>query len=248
MLFRYSVAMRRIFIADAHLQQEQDENYQDMLRFLSGLRGTTSTLYIMGDFFEFWIGYPTVVFPHYVPLLEVLRELHASGTEIIYFEGNHDFHMGPFFIDTLRARVLPGPADFMLDGRKAYLCHGDEVNNADIPYRLLRALFHSPVVRWLTHVVPPVVPNLIAERLGRKGRQNLRCKGENPAGRDILRGFAAKRFAEGYDMVISGHFHQPYIEQLPGFPGKQLVSLGDWATRWSYAEMVDGEITLHTFT
>ncbi|MSM41148.1 MAG: UDP-2,3-diacylglucosamine diphosphatase [Geobacter sp.] len=239
--------MRSLFIADAHLERESDPAYRAMLRFLAESRGTTGTLYILGDFFEFWIGYPTVPFTHYLPVLEALRQLADSGTAIVFFEGNHDFHMGPFFTDTLRARVFPGPAAMTLDGRRAYLCHGDQVNAKDIPSRLLRGILHSPLTRWLTHVVPPGVAGTIAERMGRSGRQNLHYKGENPACRTILRDFAAQRFADGYELVITGHFHLPFTEPAPDGSGKLLVSLGDWATRLSYAEMVDGEITLQTF-
>jgi len=109
--------MRKVFIADAHLRSPEDENYRKLLLFLAGLRGTTDTLFIMGDLFEFWIGYRHPPFTHYFPVLEQLRRLTESGTRIIYFEGNHDFHMGPFFKETLQARVYRGPAIIDLDGK-----------------------------------------------------------------------------------------------------------------------------------
>ncbi|MRR35913.1 UDP-2,3-diacylglucosamine diphosphatase, partial [bacterium] len=102
--------MRAIFIADAHLRHEGDQNYRLLMEFLAGLRGAVDTLFILGDLFEFWIGYETVPFTHYLPILDRLKELAESGTEIVYLEGNHDFHMGPFFTETLGARVYPGPA------------------------------------------------------------------------------------------------------------------------------------------
>ncbi len=86
---RYSTPMRTLFLADAHLRQEADDNYRLLMRFLAGLRGETETLYILGDLFDFWIGYPRSAFPHYLPLLEALEELRRSGTRIVYLEGNH---------------------------------------------------------------------------------------------------------------------------------------------------------------
>ena len=50
--------MRAIFLADAHLVAEADINYVRMLRFLKGLEGDVDTLYIMGDLFDFWLGFP----------------------------------------------------------------------------------------------------------------------------------------------------------------------------------------------
>lgn len=218
-----------------------------MLGFLEELCGCTETLYIMGDFFEFWIGYPEVPFTHYLPVLEALHKLRSAGTAIVYFEGNHDFHMGPFFTETLGATVFPGPADLTIAGKRCYLCHGDQANPADVPYRLLRMLFHSSFTRWLTKVLPPSVACTIAERMGRKGRNHLHLKGENPAVRPILRKHAAIQFENGYDVVVSGHFHLPFIEIVPGPREKRLVSIGAWASGLQYAELVDSEIVLKAY-
>ena len=109
--------MRKVFIADAHLRQPADDNYRRLLRFLDGLRGTADTLFVLGDLFEFWIGYRSPPFTHYFPVLEQLRLLKESGTAIVYFEGNHDFHMGPFFTETLGATVHKGPAIVDIGGR-----------------------------------------------------------------------------------------------------------------------------------
>jgi UDP-2,3-diacylglucosamine hydrolase len=240
--------MRTIFIADAHLQHQNDPPYQAMLRFLSEITGNCSTLYIMGDFFEFWLGYPkTIPYTHYLPLLDALHLLHREGARIVYFEGNHDFHMGPYFTKTLQAEVFPGPASLRINGQNAFLCHGDQANPDDIPYKILRAIFHSALTGWLPNIVPPSVPNYIAERMGRKGRTNIKAKGENPEHRKILRKYANEQFAKGYDLVIAGHFHLPFIENPAEYPEKQLISLGDWATRLSYAELVEGEIIIRNF-
>jgi UDP-2,3-diacylglucosamine hydrolase len=239
--------MRTLFIADAHLHHEGDDSYRAMLRFLSGLHNNTGTLFILGDFFEFWIGYRKNPFTHYLPVLEALRQLHESGTSIVYFEGNHDFHMGPFFTETLHAQVYPGSATIEHSGKQIHLCHGDQLNPADIPYRLLRAIFHSRITKWLTHVVPPWVASAIAERMGRKGRENLHAKRGNPDCQRLLRAYAAPHFTAGCDLVVAGHFHLPFCESAPDNRAGLMVSLGDWATRLSYAELENGTITLKTF-
>jgi UDP-2,3-diacylglucosamine hydrolase len=240
--------MRTIFIADAHLQNPDDIRYREMLRFLEELSGSTETLYIMGDFFEFWLGYPENPFPHYQPVLDALQRLHTSGTRIIFFEGNHDFHMGTFFTETLEATVFPGPAALEIAGVRTFLCHGDQANPSDIPYRLLRLVFHSSFTRWLSNVLPPWVACEIAERMGRKGREYLQHKGENPEYLKILEKHAAGRFAEGFDRVISGHFHIPFTKTYPVTPPKQLISLGAWAADLHYAELTGDEIFLKTFS
>ena len=67
--------MRKVFIADAHLRNADDPNYAKLLAFLRNCRGTTDTLFILGDLFEFWIGYRHPPFTHYYPVLDQLRQL-----------------------------------------------------------------------------------------------------------------------------------------------------------------------------
>ena len=246
--FSYIVsAMRNIFIADAHLRSPDDHNYRMLLEFLATLRGSTDTLFILGDLFEFWIGHRSVPYRHYLPVLDALQDLQVNGTEIVYFEGNHDFHMGPFFEKTLQARIFRGPAVLELEGRKVYLCHGDEMNRRDRAYRLLRFVFHSRLTKMLALIVPPAFPSFIADRLGRKSKKSHKIKREKWDYPSIIRSFAAARFAAGCDVVITGHFHLPFHEHSSGNPRHLLVSLGDWITHFTYAEWSDGSISLKRF-
>jgi UDP-2,3-diacylglucosamine hydrolase len=241
--------MRKIFIADAHLRMPHDANYDRLLHFLRTLEGNTATLFILGDLFEFWIGYPVVAFSHYEPVIEALRRLRAAGTDIVYFEGNHDFHMGPVFTRDLRARVFTGPAILALDEKKVCLCHGDQINERDRGYRLLRTILHSGLTRSLTRVVPPATAAAIARFLGERSRANHGTRRQRWDFAALLRQYAAARFAAGCDVVVTGHFHLPLLERSAGDAGngQVLLSLGDWITHYSYGEMVDGRIALKTF-
>ena len=240
--------MRKVFIADAHLRNRGDENYRKLLDFLAGLRGNTDTLFILGDLFEFWIGYRQVPFTQYLPVLEQLRQLVSSGTELVYFEGNHDFHMGPFFKETLKARVYRGAATFSLDGKNVYLCHGDQINRKDIGYLLLRFLLHNALTGVIARHVPVGIVSAIADRMGRMSRKSHHHRRVKWDYVTILRDFAAARFREGCDTVITGHFHTPLLEMLPNGGGRTLLSLGDWITHFSYGEWKDGELSLKTYT
>lgn len=248
-IFIYIAAMRKIFIADAHLRLPTDENYLRLLHFLETLEGGTGTLFILGDLFEFWIGYPSVAFPHYVPVIEALRRLRTAGTEIVYLEGNHDFHMGPVFADDLGARIHTGPATLALDGKKVCLCHGDQINRRDYGYRLLRSILHSGLIRGLTRVVPPTGAAAIARYLGGKSRAHHGARRHRWDFASLVRHYAAERFADGCDVVVTGHFHLPLFETTYDDAGREqvLLSLGDWITHYTYGEMLAGSISLKTF-
>ena len=241
--------MRKVFIADAHLGKPEDFNYRTLLKFLEGLKGNTETLFILGDLFEFWVGYRNIPFTHYLPALEMLKDLKDSGTHIVYFEGNHDFHMGPFFEKTLKAEIYQGPGILSINGKKVYLCHGDQIMQNDYGYRVFRFLLHNSMTKILLPLVPYRLTSLVAEHLSRQSTGN---HGERNRKLDyvaILKDFAAARFDSGCDAVITAHFHSPYIFKN-GTEGEErvLISLGDWKTQFSYGEWTDGSLALKKFT
>ncbi|HTP64773.1 MAG TPA: UDP-2,3-diacylglucosamine diphosphatase [Geobacteraceae bacterium] len=239
--------MRKIFIADAHLKCENDENYRLLLDFLDEKGSSADTLFILGDLFEFWIGYPKVPFRHYLPVLDALARLHAKGVEIVYFEGNHDFHMGPFFEKTLGARIFTGPAAFYLDGKKAYLSHGDQINSADYGHRLFRFLLHNRLTRAIIPLVPPAAASYIAERMARESRGNHQARQARWDYAEIARDFAAARFKEGYHAVVIGHYHLPLCETTAMDGERTLLSLGDWMTHYTYGVWEDGVFSLKAY-
>jgi UDP-2,3-diacylglucosamine hydrolase len=239
--------MRKVFIADAHLRAPEDENYRRLLLFLEGLRGTTETLFILGDLFEFWIGYRKPPFTHYFPVLDQLRQLVDCGTGIGYLEGNHDFHMGPFFKETLGATVHRGPAAVDIDGKRVYLCHGDQINRRDVGYRLLRFVLHNRLSGALVPIVPVGAVSSLADWMSRASRQNRQRRGPKSDYLEMARKFAAARFAEGCELVVAGHFHHPLLERTADGGEKTLLLLGDWISDYSYGEWNDGVVSLRKF-
>lgn len=237
--------MRKIFIADAHLKNAGDANYLKLMEFLEGLKGNTETLFIMGDLFEFWIGYEKNPFTHYDPVLKRLLELSESGVRIVYFEGNHDFHLGPFFEKRLGAEVHPGPAVLELEGKMVYLCHGDQINRKEWGARFLRAVLHNRLTKTIRHIVPPAAAVRIAQYLGKKSKRNHSRNNRKWDYRGMLREFAAERFGEGRHMVVVGHFHTPFMETRED--GRTILSLGDWISQYSYGEWENGKISLKTY-
>jgi len=236
--------MRDVFIADAHLVDPADENYRRLLAFLDDLRGNTRTLYLLGDIFEFWVGYRHVVFAPYVPLLEALRRLREEGTEIVCVEGNHDYHLGPYFEEILDCRVLPDGGAVGIDGRKVYVGHGDLVNPEDRGYRLLRRTLRSRPLRWLMQVVPPDWTWSIARWASRKSRKGHPTKKTRWLPEAMLTEHAELHFAMGCEAVVTGHFHLPLLKETDG---GTLVALGDWIDQFSYAVWEDGRFLLHTY-
>ena len=234
--------MRTLFIADAHLTLPGDHNYRQMLRFLHGLEGTTETLFIMGDLMDFWVGFPSQPFRHFNPLLDALDALKRSGCRLVYFEGNHDFHLGHVFRDRLQAEIHTGPAFVTVQGRTIYLCHGDQINRRDRGYRLLRLFLHNRLTGSVVAHFPPALALGIKKRLQHVSKASYQGKSARWDYRAIIRDFAETVRKRGCAGMVTGHFHLAFREELPGEPFT-ILSLGDWIKHFTYGELLDG--TLH---
>lgn len=236
--------MRAIFIADAHLKKPEDNNYRTMLRFLGELPGKTDLLVIAGDFFEFWLGDSPLPFPHYRKVLDALETVTRSGIKLIFIEGNHDFHLKGYFQKAFGADVFPESAALTLDDKRLFICHGDCMNQADYGYRAMRCLFRNPFTSLLARIIPSSVPALIAEKLGNHSKGNHERVASKWDGKQLARVYAANRFSDGFDVVVTAHYHDPFIEQRGE---KTLLALGDWISQFSYGEWIDGKLTLKTY-
>ena len=236
--------MRKIFIADAHLRSPEDPNYRMLIRFLETLPPDTDTLYLLGDLFEFWVGNPNPVYSHYLEIIECLKGVRGRGVRIVYFEGNHDFHLDRFFGKHLQAEVHKAGAVLEIGGQKVYLCHGDQINREDYRYRAFRMFFHNPVAKALLPLFSRRLAAHAASTLSRRSSGKRQARRRRWDYNVILDSFARARFAAGCDAVITGHYHLPIIKRERGH---LFISLGDWITQFSYAQWLDGEFTLESF-
>lgn len=238
-------AMKDIFIADAHLSDPNDASYHHLVNFLSSQYGQIRHLVLLGDIFEFWVGYRHCVFSAHLPLLQVLQQLQRTGTKIVTVEGNHDFHMGPFFSETLKSTIYPDGGGLELDDLKMYLCHGDTVA-ATPNYLRLRRFFRSSFAKMLIGILPADTTWKISEILGKMSRKHRASQPKRhytlPEAR--IKEHAALRFQEGYGAFICGHFHQAYHQQLDQH---QLMIVGNWATTCHYACYENGKLSLEIY-
>ncbi|MBE0583582.1 MAG: UDP-2,3-diacylglucosamine diphosphatase [Desulfofustis sp.] len=233
--------MKAIFLSDAHLRLPQDKNYQLLLEFLDRQQDLDA-LFLLGDIFEFWIGYKHLVFSVYIPLLEKLHHLTASGTQLYFVEGNHDFHLGPYFTDTLSCTVVQDQQLVEWDGKKILISHGDLVNPGP-NYRRLRAFWRSWPVRFLSRVIHPDLVWSFALWLSNKSAKNdpANCH-QDPS--PYLTAFAEQQAPVGSQVIVCGHFHHPIDFDHHGI---KIIALGDWINQFSYAEMLDGNIELKSY-
>lgn len=239
--------MRAIFIADAHLVSPDDTNYRLLLRFLHELEGELDTLYILGDLFDFWLGFPMQPLTEYDAVIDALERLVVRGCRLIYFEGNHDFHLGAVFSQRLKAKIHTGPSAEYLQGKMLYVCHGDQINREDRFYRQLRFLLRTDLVAAGVRHFPPAWAQKIREYLQKRSQTGYDVKKARWDYRRIILDFAGSLQREGYDGLVTGHFHLALREDIQE-TSFAVLSLGDWMGQFTYGEMLDGELRLMTYS
>ncbi len=236
--------MRDLFIADAHLRQPTDSNYRLLLQFLDQQQGQLRTLYLLGDIFEFCLGYRHVVYSDHIPLFCCLERLRLGGADIVWVEGNHDFNLSGAFADFVGCTVLPDGGVVDIDQQRVSLAHGDLVDATDRGYRLLRRFFRSGLIRFLSGLVHPDLIRNIGDWAGKNSAGKKRPARPVSEVHSLLSKYARDKFAGGCQVVITGHHHTPLFDQSDA---GTLVALGDWIDDYSYAVCENGTFHLESY-
>jgi UDP-2,3-diacylglucosamine hydrolase len=231
------------FISDVHLGLESPEAEKEkqgrLLSFFERVSADASGLYILGDLFDAWIEYRTVIPKGFHRVISKLHDLTDSGIQVHYLVGNHDFWMRDYFSLELGINLHVDSFDIELDGRKVHLHHGDGLDPRDHGYRFLRKVLRNRLSIWLFSWLHPDIGVALARSSSKSSRSYTTVK--DYGADDGMRGYAAGLIAGGTDIVIMGHRHVPLLEKIG--PGT-YVNLGDWITHNTYAVLAGGEMSL----
>jgi UDP-2,3-diacylglucosamine hydrolase len=237
---------RVFFFSDAHLGLESEEKEREkesrLLRFLDHVEGHATHLFIVGDLFDAWFEYATVIPKGYHRLLTRLEDLARKGIETHYLAGNHDYWMRDYFSKHLGIVIHSDPFTISIAGKSFYLHHGDGLATNDMGYRILKKILRNPISIRLYTWIHPDIGIRIARLSSRKSRHYTSHKDYGES--DGMQRWAARRIREGADFVVMGHRHHPTSVVI----GNGLyVNLGDWISFFTYAEYADGKLELKTW-
>jgi UDP-2,3-diacylglucosamine hydrolase len=171
-------------------------------------------LVLMGDLFQAWVGFRSFETPDVVSVVSALRALRSQGVRVEYVEGNRDFFLaGSPYADAFDRVALE--TSFEVDGVRYLAVHGDGLNDKDWKYRFWRWLSKSPPVRFLVRSIPRGLAHRMVHSTERRLSQtNFKHRAALPE--EAIRRYAERRLAEGYDVLLLGHFHEPRIWKVQG--------------------------------
>ncbi|HTL07453.1 MAG TPA: UDP-2,3-diacylglucosamine diphosphatase [Chitinophagaceae bacterium] len=233
------------FLSDFHLgapdYQRSLEREKKIVTFLNIIKEDAAAIFVVGDLFDFWYEYRTVVPKGYVRILGTMASITDSGIPMYFFVGNHDMWMKDYFQKELNIPVYFEPRTFEFNNKSFYIGHGDGLGPGDHGYKFLKKIFRNPICQWLFGVLPPALGVGLANYLSRSsraatGQTDARFLGEE---KEWLITYSKEILSKThFDYFIFGHRHLPINFTLPG--NSQYINLGDWIQYDSYA-VFDGE-------
>jgi UDP-2,3-diacylglucosamine hydrolase len=163
---------------------------------------------LLGDLFQAWVGFRQFDPPGLPDLLAAVRELRAAGAAVDYIEGNRDFFIARSPHASAFSRVGLEAA-FTAGGRRWLAVHGDGLDENDRQYRAWRWLSKSLPVRLAMRFLPARLARALVDSTERKlADTNFKHKVKIPEA--AIRAYAARRLAEGHDVLVLGHFHEEH--------------------------------------
>jgi UDP-2,3-diacylglucosamine hydrolase len=239
------------FASDFHLGTGTYAQYRErearLVQWLGQIKADASEVFLMGDVFDFWFEYKTVVPKGYIRFLGKLAELSDAGIKLYLFKGNHDMWMFDYFERELGATIISNELEIERNGKKFYLHHGDGLGPGDNFYKVLKKFFRSKFCQWLFARLHPNLGVGIANYWSSHSRiVNEKKEYPKPGQQEWLVIYCRELLkTHFYDYLIFGHRHLPLNIPLNG--KSTYINLGEWVHHNSYA-VFDGEtVTLRYF-
>jgi len=245
------------FASDFHLGIPDHESSlireKKLVSWLDKIKNDAGLIYLMGDIFDFWFEYKTVVPKGFVRILGKMAEICDSGIPIHVFRGNHDIWAFDY-LEKEAGVFLHRKAEIISYNEKIFfLAHGDGLGPGDNGYKFLKKVFefrpHQFLFRWLH----PDLGTRMGLYFSRKSRRasilkEKRLGDEPPYEKEMLYKFAiskAQKHPE-VDYFIFGHRHRPLLTSLN--EKASFMLLGDWLQHFTYGVFDGKNLYQETFT
>ena len=234
------------FASDQHLGAPTPEasfpREQKFVAWLDEVKQDAEAIFLLGDLFDFWFEYKTVVPRGFVRVLGKLAEIRDSGIPIYFFVGNHDLWMDDYFEKELNIPVYRTTKEFTFNNKHFLIGHGDGLGPGDKGYKRMKKVFVHPFSKWLYRWLHPDIGVKLAQYFSVKnklisGDADVRFLGEE---NEWLVQYAKRKLqTKHYDFFVFGHRHLPMEIQVG--ENSKYINLGDWIGYFTYG-VFDGNV------
>lgn len=223
-------------ISDVHLGTYGCHAKQ-LLTYLNSIE--PKKLILNGDIIDIW-QFSKRYFPKsHLKVIKKIMDFASDGVEVIYITGNHDEMLRRFTDTTIGNISIVNKMVLELDGKKAWIFHGDvfDVSIQNAKWLAKLGGYGYDFLILLNRLV-----NWGLEQMG-KEKYSLSKKIKNSVKRavkyisDFEEVASDLAIENGYDYVICGHIHQPKMLIKENKFGKTMyLNSGDWVENFTALE------------
>jgi UDP-2,3-diacylglucosamine hydrolase len=226
-----------LLVSDLHLTEERPEANERFIAFLEDKAGSAEALYILGDFFEYWIGDDDLGEPFNAVVAGLLKAISRKGVQVRLMHGNRDFLIGEGFCKATGATLLADPSLQDIEGVRTLLMHGDTLCTDDLEYQAWRRKARDPAFQAAFLAKPIPERRQAIQQMREKSKEVVQGKSaeimdvNDDAVRETLRRHGVRR-------LIHGHTHRPgrHALEVDGERCERWV-LPDWYGAGGYLEV-----------
>ena len=232
------------FASDFHMGLQTGtppiEREKRVVEWLRSVLPQAKEIYLLGDLFDFWYEYKTVVPKGFTRFLGTVSSITDSGIPVHFFTGNHDMWIKDYFSAECGMIIHTGPFTTNFNGKIFHLAHGEELGLTNRWYKFILSIFHNRLVRFLFGIIHPSIGVKLGHKWSYSSRLatglSLEYLGED--NEDLIR--YAREFLthEKVDFFIFGHRHM--VKRIRLDNSSEIIFLGDWIRNTCFAEW-DGE-------
>ncbi|EON74785.1 UDP-2,3-diacylglucosamine hydrolase [Lunatimonas lonarensis] len=228
------------FASDFHLGTPSASSSLDrekkIIRWLELIEKEAAAVFLLGDLFDFWFEYDTVIPKGYLRFLSKITQMRQQGVPVFFFTGNHDLWMKDYFTQELDIPVFHNPISLQVNQKKFLIGHGDGLGPGDNTYKVLKKIFTNRSCQWLFKWLHPDVGIRLATRWSKRSRINNSLKGE-----DEFKGKESEWLylycldmekKMHFDYYVFGHRHLPL--SIPVGNSSMYFNLGEWVSQYHY--------------
>ncbi len=240
------------FASDQHLGAPTAEaslpREKMFVAWLESIKNDAEAIILLGDLFDFWFEYKTVVPRGFTRVLGKLAEISDSGIPIYFFVGNHDLWMKDYFEKELNIPVFHHPQEFLINQKKFLIGHGDGLGPGDFGYKRMKKVFTFPLFKWLFRWLHPDLGVKLGQYMSVKnklisGEEDAKFLGEE---NEWLVQYCKKMLQEHrYDYFVFGHRHLPLEIKLN--ENSTYFNLGDWIQYFTFGVFEESRFSLKKF-
>lgn len=232
-----------LLISDLHLHEQRPDIARAFFRFLQERAVQADALYILGDFFEVWIG-DDAINEFQQQVASALKQLADSGTRIYLMHGNRDFMIGQQFCQQAGCQLLKDPSLLEHNGEQVLLMHGDSLCTDDRDYQRMKRILRNPLSLFILRHLPLKTRQKLAGDLRAKSRTQTGMKATHIT--DVNAAAVEQAMQHhGVTTLIHGHTHRPAIHTLGA--NRQRIVLGDWDSHGWYLQLDNNGLALESF-